>query len=255
MIRERFDRAKAWEAFQAYVQAPLPTQPRPWPDDDAAANHQRRVKQELRYRAYEQVDEIVEIGVRQVFAKMGDPNLLDDLRQAARLRLYQSLPRMAEFCLNDEHYFRLSLSAVRWAALNEYSRVKRQSKREINNADTSVDDAVVEDNFEDPIEQAGNLSTSHDLAQPDARFEEREDRLLLNQGIDNIIKLSSKKISDLFYNISKREAAIAILRGLWDGREISSILLHHDLGVRSPSDMQRGIISTIRGIVIEFGVA
>lgn len=260
MARQRFDREKAWTAFLEYV-----ARQREYTDLKAKASpmtpaRRKRLAIKLvaaddaRHAAYALVDETVEIGIRQVFSKHPDQSMLDDLRQAARLRLYQFLPKMMSFCLNSEHYFRLSLSAVRRASLNEYSRLKRQVKHEVSNEDLGEPGVVPSQigwavgvgtlqTTEDADQEYGPL---YDVAVDDKRFEEFEERLLSNRSAYNAYDQIKVQLMEL-YDEEELPAAIALLRAIFLGSDLSDSLMR-EWKVLNPREMRDAVRAVVRAV-------
>jgi hypothetical protein len=251
MIRKRFDREAAWAAFQLCVPkfaAILKKSCNQEHDheDVAECGHEYdgckecAVLEGLYHDAYALVDETVEIGVRQVFAKYGNKDDLNDLRQAARLRLYKFLPKMATFCLNSEHYFRLCLSAVRRASLNEYARLKRQGRAEITN-----------DIVEILSDEGDSVELSHDVSLPDDGFEAREARIRVSQIVINGVELIRQRLAKTYAEPRMRAASYLVLNTMLLGTEVADSVLRDTFGVRYPKDLRHTVELALREAVHE----
>lgn len=226
MTRLRFDREIAWQAYQKYVAAPEPA-----PEDTSKKANKLRIQKENLYHAtYDLVDEIVEIGVRQVFSKNKNLDVMDDLRQAARLRLFQFLPKISTNCLNSEHFFRMCLAGVRWASLNEFARLKRQSNNEIHNS-------PVDDDWFDEADDSGN--NIHDIAVLDKEFDLTDVDIMYDQIFENALEATADRIA-MRYTGKVRLAAHMVLEAAKNGTGISDNLIKN-FGEDSPKDLQQTI--------------
>jgi hypothetical protein len=208
-LRTRFDRELAYSKLKSFVASP---------------------SHEAQEDAYLQVDELVEVAVRASFSRCPDRNILDDLRQAARLRLYQSVPKLAELCTNSEYYFRLSLSIARRAMLSEYARLKHQSRREVIGYG-SVQDVAVQPDFE------GEVALT-EIPSWDTNFALRENELLLDQVVMQSYQKAKDYLVSSFSGIGEQHAAVFCLLMAFEGRGVSTQLLQRVFGVSESKHIQ-----------------
>lgn len=229
MARELLDAEKAYGALLAYKADPT--------DDSVEV-------------AYGLVDETVEIAVRMTFSRCPSKSLLDDLRQAGRLRIFQCLPKMAMICDNPEFYVRLCIQTARRAMLTEYTRLKRQSGREVSLFETrhpSVDEDGAESMH---MAEADELSTDA-FTIMNQQFDQFERQLLLQQTSVLIYTKAKQSIVEHFRSRAYQEAGVFILLMMFKGHDTSDFWISETWGIKDPKALQQFVTLTLRRVVQE----
>jgi len=195
--------------------------------------------------AYEKLEPVIEIAVRQAFSRCPARHILDDLRQAARLRLFQLIPKLSELCDGPEYYFRLAIQISRRAMLSEYARLRRQSFREVSLQDRSSQSSDSEVTYEDTLEQIESdpfITLNHE-------FDLFEQRLLLDQTTTVIYSKAKKELVRIFQSEAYKEAAVFTLLMVFKGHDPSPSWLHDTYGIAEPEKMRQYVILTLRRVI------
>jgi DNA-directed RNA polymerase specialized sigma24 family protein len=188
-------------------------------------------------RAYEAIDESVSIAARLVFSRCPSNFLLDDLKQAARLRLYTTLPRMTELCDSPEFYFRVLISLCKRAMLTEYAHLRRQGQYEVPEAflysPEGEEDSHEMEDFPDP-----SLGTANNWVvfpiDPNLELAERETRLLADQVANQVYVRAKRWLLAVISDSNEQQAAVFALVSVLDGRVASPAWLSQAFGFSPP---------------------
>jgi len=197
--------------------------------------------------AYEKLDPVIEIAVRQAFSRCPARHILDDLRQAARLRLFQLLPKLCDLCDGPEYYFRLAIQIARRAMLSEFARLRRQSFREVSLQDRATGTTDEGATYDDVLEQP----TADPFVALNHEFDAFEQRLLLDQTTGVIYSRVKRELVSMFRSSDYKEAAVFTLLMLFKGHDPSPSWLQETWGIKEPERMRQWVMIVLRRVINE----
>lgn len=198
--------------------------------------------------AYNAVDECAEIALRASFARCPTKDILDDLRQAGRLRIFQCLGKMAEICDSPEFYVRLAIQTARRAMLTEYARLKKQGAKEVSLYESSAPGG--DDEHYSEVEDM-EARTADPFVVMGTEFDQFEQRLLLDQATNAAFRATREELIRHFRSRAYKEAAVFVLLMMFRGHDTSDFWIHETWGVKDPRGLQQFVLLTFRRVIQE----
>jgi DNA-directed RNA polymerase specialized sigma24 family protein len=218
-LKRVFDRDAAYAALARYGESARSAEVEKNPVRREVLDAASKVDLDAAYMA---IDEVVTIALKGTFSRCPKPDMLDDLHQAARLRLYRTLPKFADICDNSEFYFRLAYSVSKRAMLNEYVRLCRQSRLEVPITSGEVED---EDIGYEVVEAMEGW-----VVQADKNIASSEVALLADQ----MTRETYERVKEYLVEslpVKDRDAAVFVLLCRLAGRTPSGAYMDKEFGV------------------------